>query len=94
MGAALTEETRRVLDAVAGVLLMCFLLLVAAQLFVWVVLYLAGDPIYGMYSSLFDIPRKEYDLFLLYSLTFMKVLNVVFFMVPFAAIKLVLRGRT
>ena len=88
MGAALTEETRRVLDAIAGVLLRCFLLLV------WVVLYLAGNPIYGMYSSLFDIPRKEYDLFLLYSLTFMKVLNVVFFMVPFAAIKLMLRGRT
>ena len=92
MKAALTGEARGVLDAVAGVLLRCFFLLLAAQLFVWAVLFLAGDPIYGMYAFLFDISRKEYDLFMLYSLTALKVLNVVFFMVPFVAIKLMLRG--
>ncbi len=93
MKPALTEETRNVFDFIAGILLRCFIFMVVAQLFTWLVLLLAGDAIYQVYSALFDISRRQYDLFILSSMIFMKVLNVVFFLMPFAAIKLMLRVR-
>jgi len=89
----LSEEAVQILEAIAGTLLRCFLFLVVAQLFVWVVFFLAGDAIYQFHAMLFDIPRPAYDLFILSSLTFMKILNVVFFLVPFVALKLMLRGE-
>ena len=40
-----------------------------------------------------DLTRKEFDLFFLYTMTFLKGLNVIFFLFPFAAIKWYLRGK-
>jgi hypothetical protein len=92
MKPTLTQEATHLFDAIAGILLGCFLLLVVAQLVVWLVLFLAGDSIYQIYSGVFEIPRPEYDQFLLSSLTLLKILNVVLFLTPFIAIKLMLRG--
>ena len=92
MKPVLTREAIAVFDAIAGILLRCFLFLVLAQLLVWVVLLLAGDSIYRMYSAMFEISRPEYDHVLLSSLILLKILNVVLFMTPFIAIKLMLRG--
>ena len=93
MKQALSEEAFQILDTIAAILLRCFIFMVTAQVFVWLVLFLAEDTLYQIYSKMFDLSKKEYDLFILYSLTFMKVLNVVFFLMPFLAIKLMLRRR-
>jgi hypothetical protein len=92
MKPTLTREAIHVFDAIAGILLRCFLFLVLAQLVVWLALLLAGDPIYRMYAAMIDIPRQEYDQLLLSSLILLKILNVVLFLTPFIAIKLMLRG--
>lgn len=92
MKLALSREAIHVFDAIAGVLLRCFLFLVLAQLVVWLALWLAGDPIYRMYAAMFDIARPDYDQLLFSSLILLKVLNVVLFLTPFIAIKLMLRG--
>lgn len=89
----LAEESLQLFDTIAGILLRCFIFMVIAQVFVWLVFFLAGDTLYQIHNKMFDLSKKEYDLFTLYSLTFMKVLNVVFFVMPFLAIKLMLRGR-
>lgn len=93
MQRALPEGTVQTLDAVAAILLRCFVLTVIAMLFVWAVVFLMGDGIYQMHAGLFDLTRKEFNLFLLYFLTFIKSLNVVFCLIPYVAIKLVLRDR-
>ena len=87
MKTAPTEDTRQLFTAIAGILLRCLLFGVFAQLLVWVVVLLTGDATYDIYARLFDLSKREYDRFLLYSMTFMKVLNAVFFLMPFLAIK-------
>ncbi|HSM18258.1 MAG TPA: hypothetical protein VK845_14830 [Gemmatimonadales bacterium] len=93
MKPALAKESIHLFDAIAGIVLRCFLFLVVAQLVVWAAFWLAGDPIYRLYAAMIDVPRPEYDQLVLSSMLLLKVLNVVLFLTPFIAIKLMLRGR-
>ncbi len=63
------------------------------MLFTWLVFLLFGDSVYCIQSRMVEITRKEFDLFMLYVMTFMKGLNLIFFLFPFLAIKWYLRGR-
>ena len=94
MKQALNKETIQIFDAIARILLRCFLITVISLLFVWAMVGLLGDLFYQINTFLFDITRKEYDIYVLYSLTFIKVLNVVFFLFPFLAIKHFLLNKT
>jgi hypothetical protein len=93
MSQALSDNTIASLDAVSDILLRCFIITVGAMLFTWAVSLMLGDVIHSIYSQLICITRREYDLFFLYAMTFMKVLNVFFFLFPFVAIKWYLRGK-
>ena len=93
MSNTLPENTIATFDSIAGVLLRCFVITVGAMLFTWFVVFLLGDVIYSIYSQLMEISRKEFDLFFLYTMTFLKALNILFFGIPFVAIKWYLRGR-
>lgn len=93
MSNPLPENTIATLDAVAGILLRCFVITVGAMLFTWLVVFVLGDVIYSIYSQLMEITRKEFDLFFLYTMTFLKALNILFFGIPFVAIKWYLRGN-
>jgi len=93
MSQSLSEEAIQTLDAIAGILLRCFIITLVASLFVWIVFLAMGDLIHRGHTLFFDISKREFDLFLLYSLTFIKALNVVFFLFPFLAIKHYLRGK-
>jgi hypothetical protein len=46
-----------------------------------------GDVVHSVHGQMLDITRKEFDLFFLYTMTFMKGLNVLFFFFPYFAIK-------
>jgi len=59
----------------------------------WFVFLLFGEQVYCVQSRMVEITRKEFDLFMLYVMTFMKGLNLIFFLFPFLAIKWYLRGR-
>jgi len=89
----LSKDTIATLDAIADILLRCFIITVGAMLFVWLVVFMLGDVIYSIYSQLMEISRKEFDLFFLYTMTFLKALNILFFGIPFVAIKWYLRGK-
>jgi hypothetical protein len=93
MSNAFAENTISDLDTIASILLKCFILTVGAMLFTWFVVFLLGDVIYSVYSQLMEISRKEFDLFFLYTMTFLKSLNALFFGIPFVAIKWYLRGN-
>jgi len=92
MSDTLSENTITTLDAVASILLRCFVITVGAMLFTWLVVFMLGDVIYSIYSQLMEISKKEFDLFFLYTMTFLKALNILFFGIPFVAIKWFLRG--
>ena len=95
MSGSLSEETTQLFDAIAGILLRCFLFTVGASLFVWVVVLLMGDTLYQIYTTiLIDMSRQDYDQFTLYTLTLIKVLNVLFFLIPFLAIKHFLASKS
>ena len=93
MSKSLPENTLNTLDATADILLRCFVITVGAMLFVWMVSFMLGDVIYSIHSQLIEISRREYDLFFLYTMTFLKALNILFFGIPFVAIKWYLRGK-
>lgn len=93
MTKSLSEKTTQFLDAVAAILLRCFIMTVSALLFVWIVIAIAGDGIYKIHNLWFDLPRPEYDKLLFAGLMFMKILNVTFFMIPYVAIKHYLRNQ-
>jgi len=93
MTRTVSEDTIATLDAIANILLRCFVITVAAMLFIWLVVFMLGDVIYSIYSQLIEISRKEFDLFFLYTMAFMKSVNLLFFLFPFVAIKWYLRGK-
>ena len=93
MSQPLPENTIATLNAIADILLRCFTITVGAMLFTWVVSLMLGDFIYSVHNQLIEITRKEFGLFYLYVMTFMKGLNVLFFLFPFVAIKWYLRGK-
>jgi len=93
MSSTLSEDSIATLDAIADILLRCFIITVGAMLFVWFVVFMLGDVIFSIYSQLMEISRKEFDLFFLYTMTFLKALNILFFGIPFVAIKWYLRGK-
>jgi hypothetical protein len=92
MSNTLSKDTITTIDAIANILLRCFVITVGAMLFTWFVVFLLGDVIYSIYSQLMEISRKEFDLFFLYTMTFLKALNILFFGIPFVAIKWYLKG--
>ncbi len=93
MSNTLSQDTITTLDVIADILLRCFIITVGAMLFVWFVVFMLGDVIFSIYSQLMEISRKEFDLFFLYTMTFLKALNILFFGIPFVAIKWYLRGK-
>jgi len=93
MGNRLSEDTIATVDAIAGILLRCFVITVGTMLFTWAVWLLLGDVVHSIHSQLYEITRNEFDLYFLYTMTFMKALNFLFFGVPFVAIKWFLRGK-
>ena len=93
MSITLSDDTIATFNAIANILLRCFVITVGAMLFTWLVVFILGDVIFSIYSQLMEISRKEFDLFFLYTMTFLKALNILFFGIPFVAIKWYLRGN-
>jgi hypothetical protein len=93
MSQSLSDETVKTLDVIAAILIRCFFITVGAMLFTWVVWLVLGDVVHSIHGQMLEITRREFDLFFLYTMTFMKGLNVLFFLFPFIAIKWYLQGK-
>ncbi len=78
-------------STLAKVLLRCgifgyLLLLLSAG-----VILIAGDPIYRLNSSLFGLSKHELELIIYECIVLMKVIVLLFFLIPWLAIRMVLR---
>jgi hypothetical protein len=82
------------LDALAKVLVRCFLL-GYALLLLWAAVYLAaGSVLYAPANRLFGLTAHEVDLVQYCGIAFVKCLVLLFFLFPYIAIRLVLRKRS
>ena len=87
------DEQNNLLDAVAGILLRCFVLSFCLLL-LWFVLYLlAADWAYSIHSRWFEIDRHNFDLMNYYGMGILKIAGFMFFLFPFVSIKLILRKK-
>jgi len=87
------DELNNLLDAVAGVLLRCFVLAFCLLLFSFVFYLLAADWAHSIHSRWFDISRHEFTLMYYYVMAFFKMASFLFFLFPYIAIKLILRKK-
>ena len=87
------DEQNNLLEAVAGICLRCFVLAFCLLLFSFVFYLLAADWAYSIHSKWFDISRHDFDLMLYCWMAFIKIVSFLFFLIPFIAIKLMLRKK-
>ena len=88
-----SENTIATLNAVAAILIRCFIITAGAMLITWLVWFLYGDVVHAMYARKLAMTREKFDIFFLYVMTFLKGANLLFFLFPFIAIKWYLRGQ-
>lgn len=88
-----TTELNELLDTVAQVLLRCF---VFGFLFLllWAVAYLAGSGVIYRQGTWFGLTPHEINVIHYCGMGFVKGCVLLFFLVPYMAIRLVLRKRT
>jgi hypothetical protein len=87
------DELNNMLDAVAGVCLRCFALAVCLMLFSFVFYLVAADCAYSIHSRWFEITRPNFELMYYCWMAFMKIVSFLFFLIPYIAIKLMLRKK-
>jgi len=86
-------QTNDLLDAVAKVLMWCFVL-GFLLLLIWTAAYvLADDLIYRLHGKMFRLAKHELDLIHYCGIAFVKACVLVFFFFPWVAIRLVLKRR-
>ncbi len=80
------------LEITSRILLRCFILNFALILF-WFFLFLIGNGQWGyeIHSKIFDITRHEFVLINYCGMAFVKLCNIIFFLFPYVAIRLVLK---
>jgi len=93
MSEPISKDAREVLDALACTMIRCFAVSVILLL-LWFVLYLlGGDLFHSIHSKWFDISRHEFELIYYSAIGFVKVLSITLFLIPYVAIRWVLRGQ-
>ncbi|MEJ2233759.1 MAG: hypothetical protein P8X67_07525 [Syntrophobacterales bacterium] len=87
------DEMSNELDVLAEILLRCFLFSLAL-LIVWFMSYVVGgDWIYSIHAKWFNVSKHEFVLMNYYGMALVKLCAVVFFLLPYGAIKLRLRKK-
>lgn len=85
------RQVGHLLGRLASVSIRCFFLSFAL-LIVWFFFYvLAGDRGYNMHAQWFELSRHDYALVNYYGMAFTKICAIIFFLIPYFAIRVVLR---
>ena len=94
MSNTLSENTIATFDAIASIFLRCFLLTIGAMIFTWIVWLILGDVVFSIHHQIYEVTRREFNLYFLNTMTGLKALNFLLFGIPFVAIKWFLRGKS
>ena len=85
------DSTRTFFDILAKVLLRCWIISFALGLISFVIFMLTGDMIDELHGQMFGLSPHELDLVIYCGLGLLKLITLVCFVIPWLAIKLVLR---
>jgi hypothetical protein len=75
---------------VSRVLLYCIFLGFGLLLIWFILILVGGDVVYEIHSKIFDITRHDYDLMHYWGMGLTKIFILVFFVIPFLALRLTL----
>ena len=89
----LTQDQRGMFEAIAGILLRCFAFTVGVLFFLFGMILLMDDFIYRVHSSMFSLTRTHFDLMNYCGMALVKTIGFLFFLVPWASIKLYLKAN-
>jgi hypothetical protein len=87
------EEQNLFLTKLADILLWCFLLSIILSIIWFVFFLIVGDWAYRMHSTWFQLSQHEFVMVNYYGLAFVKLMVFLFFLIPYLAIKIVLRKK-
>jgi hypothetical protein len=87
----MTDSTRDFFDTLAKVLLRCWLISFALLLFSFAVFMLTGQIIDDIHGKMFGLTPHELDLIIYCWMGLFKLFVFIFFLIPWLAIRLVLR---
>lgn len=88
-----SNQTSELLEAVARVLLRCFLMGLVLLLAWFGVLMVPGDVVYRVHGELFGLSPHEVNVIHYCGMAFVKMCVLLFFLFPFIAIRLVVGKR-
>jgi len=90
-----TESTfRENLETLARILIRCFIGGILLLLIWFISFSFGGDWIYGLHSNWFPIPRQAFDAIHYAGMAFTKILLILFFLLPYIAIRLVSKKKS
>jgi hypothetical protein len=88
-----TDQTKDLLNAIASVLLRCWIF-GFILLFIWLgAILLMGEFIQELHGPMFGLSSHELDLILYCGMGLLKLCVLTFFFIPWLSIRLVLRGQ-
>ncbi len=87
----MSKETTELLEVVAKILLRCWIFGFLLLLFWFGAVMLAGDFVYAVHGSMFDLTRPQLNVIHYCGMGLTKLVVGLFFFVPWLSIKLVLR---
>jgi len=81
------------LEALSSILIRCFVIGAIFNMLWFIFFLLSGDLGYTIHAKWFQISRHEYDLLNYYGMVFVKGFIFLLFLLPYIAIRMVLRRR-
>ena len=87
----MTDSTKDFFETLAKVLLRCWLFGFVLLLIWCAAILLMGQTIHSLHGPMFGLPNHELDVIHYCGIALLKILLLVFFFMPWLAIKLVLR---
>ncbi|MFH2138077.1 MAG: DUF6868 family protein [Candidatus Omnitrophota bacterium] len=81
------------LEKKAGVLGWCFVLSMVLVFWWFIMMVFAGDFIYGMHSKFFAMSRETFNAIHYSGIAILKTMIFILFLVPYIAIKIVLKKK-
>jgi hypothetical protein len=86
-------QTDDLLEAIAKILLQCWIFGFILLLFWWGAVMLAGNLVFGVHGGMFDLTRPQLNVIHYCGMVLTKLAVVLFFFIPWVSIRLVLKKR-
>ena len=90
----MSDQTTDLLEAIAKILLRCWIFGVIVLLFWWGAITLAGDLTLGIHGDMFGLTRPHLNVIHYCGMMLTKLVVFLFFFLPWISIKMVLRKES